>query len=172
MIAVVALLAGCSNHEAGEYGRVSAADESELRNRTYIDVPYDQLLYTKTSAAFSWEQDESGKEIGQDIRDQYGKLKNAAPGGFIVKETANEYYICISAEEKSSSQEGFSIQSLSLLNDDERAVESLIIQIEPTKNEQVSGPDAGKVFVTSLVSIAKKDLPMDANINEISMTGS
>ncbi|UVI28762.1 hypothetical protein [Paenibacillus spongiae] len=168
---LIALLAGCSNN-SNAYGSLEAeVVEGDLGSKAYIGVPYERLLYSKTSKTFAWEEEETDTGISSDIRDRYEKLKNAAPGGYVVGETADDYFICISVEEKSSPREGFAIESLSILQDHDREAAALHVKVRPTEDIHIASYE-GNVFVTSLVSIAKKDLPMDARMNEITMTGS
>ncbi|WP_438351210.1 hypothetical protein ACP8HI_11535 [Paenibacillus sp. FA6] len=171
---VIGLQMGCSADVDGNGNQV--VDE---KTETIVQVdgkvksiPYKQLLYSKSSLNFAWERDNSDG-LSQEIVDRYGEFKTSVPGGFIVKETDTEYFICVSIGEKESVTKGFEIISLTLPEENTEKDPILKIDVIPVMNENNSDKKMkGKVFIRSLISVSKEDLPDGIVINSIIMSGS
>ncbi|NIK78915.1 hypothetical protein FHS15_004061 [Paenibacillus castaneae] len=168
----IAALAGCSeSHKNNQAENTISIAEEALANRENHQIPYKELLYSKSSADYSWESP-AVEPIDDEIRDLYEKNKNLAPGGFLLKETDKQYYIVVSIENKSSFNEGFEMKSLAFFDDKEGKSPLLSIEVMPTSNEITTDDYKGLVSISHLISIAKKDLPDGSAIREISMIGS
>ena len=119
---VVGLQMGCS-------ADVNGNQIVEGNTETVVDVDgnaknivYKQHIYSKSSPNFSWEWDNSDG-LSQEIIDRYGEFKTSVPGGFIVKETDTEYFICVSIGEKESVTKGFEIISLTLPDEGKKKIQ-------------------------------------------------
>jgi hypothetical protein len=160
---------GCSEDVKGD-GNQSVTETVEINgNKNSRSIPFKQHLYSKNSSSFSWEWSNT-EDIQKEITDKYEEFKNSVPGGFIVKETPTEYFICVSIGGKESVTEGFKIKSLTL--PDEYKEENPILRIEviPVSNENTLDKKMqGEVFVRSLISVSKKDLPNGIHINSFIM---
>jgi hypothetical protein len=170
-IFILGLLMGCSVDVKGNGNQIEkAAMETEIDvNKKSISIPYKQHLYSKNSSSFSWERINT-EDLKKEVTDRYEEYKNTVPGGFIVKETPTEYFICVSIGGKESVTEGFKIKSLTLPNEIKEKNPTLKIEVIPVSNENTSDKEMmGEVFVRSLISVSKEDLPNGININSISM---
>jgi hypothetical protein len=171
IIFILGVQIGCSVDQKGNGNQfVNETMETVIDvNKNGISIPYKQLLYTKNSSSFSWERNNT-EELQKEITDRYEEFKNTVPGGFIVKETPTEYFICVSIGGKESVTEGFKIKSLTLPDDIKEENPTLKIDVIPVSNENTSDKEMkGEVYMRSLISVSKEDLPNGININSISM---
>jgi len=101
---------------------------------------------------------------------KYKELAKVAPGGWIVQETLNEYYICVSIGEVDAVTEGFEIRAFNIPSDTMVTDPLLSITVKRVSNE-ISGESVTNesLYVTSLVSVLKADLPDDISIGAISL---
>lgn len=173
MIIIVSLQAGCSAELKGnENQHVDGTTKTvEVINKYHKSIPYKELIYTKYSSQFTWGWS-SSEDLQKDLLDQYETYTNSVPGGFIVNETPTEYFICVSIGERESVNQGFKIISLKLPDVVKDSDPTLRIEVIPVSNENTLDSKVdGKVFVRSLISVSKKDLPDGFNINSISLLG-
>lgn len=165
------LLMGCNvaeNSNGNQVVNATTAPVAEINPKT-VNIPFKEHLYTKHSSSYTWEW--SNKEdIPKDITDKYKAFENSVPGGFMVKETSKEYFICVSIGEQESVTKGFEVKSLRLQGDSQ--VEDPMVQIEVNRvaNDNPSDKDMqGKVHVRRLISVSKEDLPDGIKINAFTM---
>jgi len=132
-------------------------------------IPFKQHLYSKNSPNFAWEW--SGTEdVQPDIAAKYASLSDVAPGGFLVKETDTDYYICVSIGGTDSVTEGFKIKALTLPEQSNANEPTLSIQVAHVSDENTADKQLqGSVHVRSLISVSKADLPEGVKINPIVM---
>lgn len=171
LIAVLAgALTGCTAGAEDSSIEANTITEQVLPQES-VTIPFTILKYTKTAAEFIWEWSGSktgnGKdEVPQEVEASYKEYEHAAPGGFIVKETATDYYICVSVGGKTSADEGFTVQSLSWHEGEQEENTYLSIGVMPRKDDLGY---TGEITATSLIRVAKQDLPDKAEIGSISM---
>jgi hypothetical protein len=168
------LLAGCSGDnsaieaksitEAIGGGSASAAPAS-------IAVAYESMLYAKYSDRYAWESLPADRRLDDGLRTAYERYRKSVPGGFLVKEDADYYFICVSVGRKLSASEGFEIEAVRLSEAAPEGRPLLTIAVKPRDNEPVPAGSAGDVFVTALIRISKKALPDGVDITDLSMVG-
>lgn len=171
MIVMMILISGCYKQIVdGLYDaeRVTV-EEREIRKTDYIQVPYEQLLYTKTAPEFTW-QSRSVEHLDPDIQQLYDESINRAPGGWVLKETNQEIYMLVSGGQFPSAK-GFRIASMKMTGEQiGDSKNHLYITLASQEDEGTEGyPD--QASVTSLIRIPKSGLPTGAAIQDISMTG-
>jgi len=174
VILVMGLQIGCSVDLRGNEDQlVNVTTETvEDDTKNSMSIPYEEHLYSKSSASFAWEWSKS-EDLPQEITDKYEDLQYTVPGGFVMKETPTDYFICVSIGKKESATEGFKVKSLTLLDVNKENNPSLVIEVTPLSNENNSFKKMkGQVFVRSLISVSKGDLPEGTIIHSISMVGS
>lgn len=174
LAAVAALggLAGCSAKGPSVENVMSAAvEEADTPGGT--TVAYEQLLYMKYSergpsdAMFA----KSGQELDNGLLADYETYRKAVPGGFLVKEDRDAYFICVSVGRKRSVEEGFRIETVRLTESAADGRPMLTIRVKPAEDERTPDGADGDVFVTSLIRIPKNGLPDGTRIADISMVG-
>lgn len=172
-IIILSLQTGCSVELKGNKDQNvdGTTKKEEVVNEYHKSIPYKEHIYSKYSSLFAWEWS-STQDLQKEILDQYETYNNSVPGGFIVKETPIEYFICVSIGERESVMQGFKIKSLEYLDKVKDSDPFLKIEVTPVSNENTSDNKMeGKVFVRSLISVSKKDLPDGFDINSISLRG-
>jgi len=171
IIVLLGLQIGCSTGLKGDGNQstVTQIETAETANQSKKSIPYKQLIYSKNSTRFAWESS-NAENLPKEIAKSYEEYKNSVPGGFVVKETPTAYFICVSIGQKGSVTEGFKIKSLRLPDEYTENDPTLTIEVIPVSNENNSDKKLkGQVFVRSLISVSKKDLPDGVVINSISM---
>jgi len=167
ILVILAIQIGCSSDvETNDAGQQTAIVEPVPSTAS---IPFKQHLYSKSSPNFAWEW--SGTEdVQQEIAAKYATLSNVAPGGFLVKETDTDYYICVSIGGTESVTEGFEIKSLTLPEQNNAEEPTLSIKVAHVSGENAADKQLqGAVHVTSLISVSKADLPEGVKINPIVM---
>lgn len=94
MIVMMILISGCYEQRADDFydaGRVTE-EEREIRETDYIQVPYEQLLYTKTASEFTW-QSRSVEHLDPDIQQLYDDSINRLPAGGCLRKRVRKF-IC------------------------------------------------------------------------------
>lgn len=171
IILIMGSLVGCSRDvkdDGNQFVNATTVPIVEDNNKA-VSIPFKEHLYTKHSSSFTWEWSNT-EYIPKDITDKYKELENSVPGGFMVKETPTEYYICVSIGEQESVTKGFEVKSLSF--QDKNIVEAPMVQIEVNRvtNDNPSDKELqGKVHVRRLISVSKEDLPDGIKINAFRM---
>ncbi|MGG3279877.1 hypothetical protein [Paenibacillus solani] len=171
MIVMMILNSGCYGHRSGESDYAGSVTEEvrEAQKIDYVQVPYTQLLYTKTSPEFTWES-RSNERLDPDIEQLYDDSVNMAPGGWVLKETGQEIYILVSGGQLPSAQ-GFRIASVKMAREQTgNEKDQLYITLASQEDDGTEGY-SGQASVTSLVTIPKSGLPDGAVIHGVSMTG-
>jgi len=161
------LLLGCSSNITNE-GNYSKYDTVYI-DTNKLSIPFTQLVYSKNSSNFNWQSGNS-EEILPEIMEKYKELAIIAPGGWMVKETPTEYYICLSIGGVEAVTEGFEISTINIPSDGLVTEPLLSITAKRVSNE-ISGISAMNetVYVTSLITILKEDLPDNISIGAISL---
>lgn len=173
IILIVGSLVGCSKDVKDNGDQTVTVNETTLEeaevNRNYVSIPFKEHLYSKHSSSFTWEWSNT-ENIQKEITNKYEEFKNSVPGGFIVKETPTEYFICVSIGEQESVTKGFEIKSLKVQDGNEVGDPILKIEVRHVRDENPSDKEMqGKVFVRSLISVSKEDLPDGISIHSIIM---
>ncbi|GAA3402284.1 hypothetical protein GCM10020370_13550 [Paenibacillus hodogayensis] len=152
------------------------------------DIPYEQLLYAKLPAAGirDGQLQEEPPLADRELLAAYEPYRRAVPGGFIVKQDEEHYYICVSIGKTHTPSEGFDIAGIAYTVAAQGDDSLLVIRVREQHNEPSpegkagngaaleaarSGgtvPDGG-AFVTSLIRIPKSALPAGAEVAGISM---
>lgn len=173
VILVMGLQIGCSADVRGNEDQLVNITTETVEDDTInnMSIPHEEHLYSKSSASFAWEWSKT-EDLPPEITDKYQDLQYTVPGGFVMKETPTDYFICVSIGKKESATEGFKVRSLTLLDVNQESNPSLVIEVTPLSNENNSfNKTEEKVFVRSLISVSKKDLPDGYDINSISLLG-
>ncbi|MFB4326330.1 hypothetical protein [Paenibacillus lautus] len=171
MIATMLLMAGCHGQRSNDFNEAQTLTEEARKAAeiTYMQVPYTQLLYTKTAPEFTWEH-RSVEHLDPDIQQLYDDGINRAPGGWVLKETDQEIYLLVSGGQLPSAK-GFRIASLKM-TDQKIGDQKNHLYITLSSYEDDGTEDyPGQVSVTSLVAIRKSGLPSGAAIHGVTMTG-
>ncbi|WP_242615148.1 hypothetical protein [Paenibacillus solani] len=171
MIVMMILISGCYGQGSDESDYAGSVTEEvrEVQKIDYVQVPYTQLLYTKTSPEFTWEF-RSIERLDPDIQQLYDDSVNMAPGGWVLKETDQEIYILVSGGQLPSAQ-GFRIASVKMAREQTgNEKDHLYITLASQEDDGTEGYP-GQASVTSLVNIPKSGLPDGAVIHGVSMTG-
>lgn len=140
-------------------------------NKQSASIPFIQHLYSKHSPDFTWGWSNT-ENLPKEITDRYNEFENSAPGGYLVKETPTEYFICVSIGETGSVTKGFEVKSLTLPAG-YAAADKPILKIEavPVRDQNPSDKDMpGKIVARSLISVAKEDLPEGIRIRSMIMS--
>jgi len=166
------MLAGCKEDRSSDYNQTvaEAVVGGSKQEQASTRVVFKQLLYAKIGSDFIWEG-ENNEALPDEIRDKYKAYRKAAPGGFMLQETENDYYICVSIGKKASAADGFSIDSMTVVQQKDNRSPLLTIQVKPVQDEPASGENIGETYVTRLISVTKSDLPHGMNMEGISLTG-
>lgn len=172
VISAIVLLTACYSRTQIDKDKQTAGEKTEkVIEKIGINVPYEQVHYTKISKEFVWEFSANDKELPEGIQEDYKKYYNIAPGGFIVKETEKDYFICISIGKRQTEKDGFKLQSIELVNYDIEKEAVLKVEINQFDNETTTnGIYTGEVSVIALVRISKESLPQGIKINGITMS--
>lgn len=174
---MLGLQLGCSadiegnrNHSVTETKTETETVEIDS-NKQRASIPFTQHLYSKHSPDFTWEWSNT-ENLPKEVTDRYKEYENSAPGGYLVKETPTEYFICVSIGETESVTKGFEVKSLTLPAE-HAAAEKPILKIEavPASDQNPSDKEMpGKLFTRSLISVAKEELPEGIHIHSMIMS--
>jgi hypothetical protein len=173
----IALPAGACSGGTDNAGRsaVSQTVSAEESGPAAASVPvqYEQLQYRKYSETYGWKAAGSAAESGRDVPDRYELYRQAVPGGFLVSENEDDYYICVSVGKKPSANEGFRVEKVTVSGGGEGQTSParpfLTISIRPTADDPVPEGMKGEAFVTSLLRIPKQQLPSGTVVRDILM---
>ncbi|MEC0201941.1 hypothetical protein P4H39_04800 [Paenibacillus lautus] len=171
MIVMIIWMAGCHGPRSNDSYEAQNATEEEriIPEIDYMQIPYTQLLYTKSSPEFTWEY-RLIKRLDPVIQQLYDDGINMAPGGWVLKETDQEIYLLVSGGQLPSAR-GFRIASMKMASGRiENEKNHLYITLASQQDEGTEGYP-GQASVTSLISIPKSGLPDGAAIQGVSMTG-
>lgn len=171
MIIVLILNTGCYDYRSdeSEYAGSVTEEVRDVHEVNYVQVPYTELLYTKTSPEFTWES-RSNEQLDPDIQQLYDDSVSMAPGGWVLKETDQEIYMLVSGGQLPSAQ-GFRIASMKMAGEQfGNEKDHLYISLVSQEDDGTDGYP-GQASVTSLVTIPKSGLPDGAVIHGVSMTG-
>lgn len=140
-----------------------------------VAVQYEQLQYRKYSELSGWKAAGAEAGAGVDFPDRYELYRQAVPGGFLVSEDENSYYICVSVGKKPSANEGFRVEKVTVSGDEGGEASTgrpiLTISVRQASDDPVPDGMTGEAFVTSLLRIPKQQLPPGVVIRDISLVG-
>lgn len=171
MLVTMIWTSGCYEQRANESVDTESVkvEEREVQETDYKQIPYSQLVYSKTAPDFAWEY-RSEERLDPDIKKLYEDGIHLAPGGWVLKETDQEFYMLVSGGNLPSSK-GFRITSIQMAGEQNgNDKDHLYIILAP---HQDGGTEdyPGEASITSLISIPKSGLPAGATINGVSMNG-
>ncbi|MGO4789573.1 hypothetical protein AB4124_19410 [Paenibacillus sp. 2KB_20] len=171
MIVMMILILGCYKQRVGDSYDTEpvTVEEREIRETDYIQVPYEQLLYTKTASEFTW-QSRSVEHLDPDIQQIYDDSINRAPGGWVLKETSQEIYMLISGGQLPSAK-GFRIASMKMTREQIGDPKNHLYITLASQADDGTEDYPGQASVTSLIRIPKSGVPAGAAIQGVSMTG-
>lgn len=171
MIIALILNTGCYDYRSDESDYAGSVTEEvrEAQKTDYVQVPYTQILYTKTSPEFTWEY-RSNEQLDPDIQQLYDDSVNMAPGGWVLKETDQEIYILVSGGQLPSAQ-GFQIASMKMAGEQIGNEKDHLYITLASQEDDGTKDYPGQASVTSLVTIPKSGLPDGAVIHGVTMTG-
>ncbi|KAE9084354.1 hypothetical protein PF010_g20863 [Phytophthora fragariae] len=154
------MLAGCKEDRSSDYNQTvaEAVVGGSKQEQASTRVVFKQLLYAKIGSDFIWEG-ENNEALPDEIRDKYKAYKKAAPGGFMLQETENDYYICVSIGKKALAADGFSIDSMTVVQQKDNRSPLLTIQVKPVQDEPASGENIGET-VQGRDAGSRSDLPI------------
>ena len=169
IVLILGLLLGCSgNLKVNEDYSSSSMDAVENESKK-LSILYTELVYSKNSSHLNWESGNSD-DVQPAIMDKYKDKARIAPGGYIIEETSTEYFICVSIYGVESVTEGFEITSITIPNAELDTDPLLVISAKRVNNDISGASDTDEtVYVTSLISILKEDLPDSISLGSISL---
>lgn len=171
LLVAMTLSSGCYDQRSGESFYTESVSEEERpgQEADYREVPYSQLLYSKTAPDFTWEY-RTEEHLDSEIEKLYEDGIHLAPGGWVLKETDEEFYMLISGGFLPTSK-GFRITSIQMAGEQKGNDKNhLYITLEPHQGDGTKDYP-GDASITSLISIPKSGLPAGAAIDGVSMNG-
>jgi len=169
IVIFLGLQVGCSGSlKVNEDYSSSSTDEVDNEAKQ-LSILYTELVYFKNSSRLNWESGNSDN-VRSEIMEKYRDKARIAPGGWIIEETPTEYFICVSIGGVESVTDGFAISSVTIPNDELGTDPLLTISAKRVRNEISGVSDTNEtVYVTSLISILKEDLPDNISLGAISL---